>query len=259
MFEGRNLMKNRAYISWLIAIMLLVPMTLVSQKAGKEGVQHKKVSFLVKQGDSTVKHDVDVAYDPSQEKQKAPPDYVPYEQAPEVLNQEQPIYPKLALKAGLEGTVWIKLWVDTTGRVFQAYVQKSDAQIFEQSALEAARQWRFKPALMKGKPISTWVSVPFRFKIADKPTDTQNGPHQTKSNTIFGRWNESQVVSWLISAACLAWLGLTLRSLQDIVQGRFPEPNDKLMWTVIVIFIPIFGAMLYFTVGRKQKVLQSSK
>jgi TonB family protein len=252
-------MKNRTYISWLIVITLLAPMTLFSQKTGKEGVQHKKVSFSVKQGDSTVKRDVDVTYDPSQAKQDAPPDYVPYEQAPEVLNQEQPKYPNLALKAGLEGTVWIKIWVDTTGRAVQVYVQKSDAQIFEQSAIEAARQWRFKPAMAKGKPIATWVSVPFRFKIADKATDTQNGSDPTKSNTILGRWNESQVISWLIYVAGLAWLGFTLRSLQDIVQGRFPEPNDKLMWTIIVIFIPIFGAILYFTAGRKQKVLRSTE
>jgi TonB family protein len=247
-------MKIPARVSSILAVLLLTPLLLFSQKSGKDLVQHQKVSFKVKQGDSTVKRDVDVAYAPSQGKQNGPPDYVPYDQAPEVINQEQPKYPALALKAGLEGTVWVKLWIDTTGRVLQVYVQKSDAQVFEQSAMDAARQWRFKPAIIKGKPIATWVSIPFRYKLADKPNEMRHVFDPPPTNTVFGRWTEAQVVSWLIYIACLGWLGLTLRALKEIVQSKFPESNDRLMWTIIAMFIPIFGAILYFSIGRKQRV-----
>jgi protein TonB len=32
------------------------------------------------------------------------------------------------------------------------------------AALEAVRQWRFKPAATGGKPVAAWVSVPISFR-----------------------------------------------------------------------------------------------
>jgi protein TonB len=103
------------------------------------------------------------------EEDEAPPaDYVPYEKAPEAVKQVQPKYPDLATRAGLEGTVWVKIWVDKEGRPRKAVVQKSDAEIFNQPAAEAAMQWVFTPAMMKNGPVSVWVSIPFRFKLQGK-------------------------------------------------------------------------------------------
>jgi protein TonB len=103
------------------------------------------------------------------EEDEAPPaDYVPYEKAPEAVKQVQPKYPDLATRAGLEGTVWVKIWVDKEGKPKKAVVQKSDAEIFNQPATEAAMQWVFTPAMMKNGPVSVWVSIPFRFKLQGK-------------------------------------------------------------------------------------------
>jgi TonB family protein len=97
-----------------------------------------------------------------------PADYVPYEKAPEAVKQVQPKYPDLATRAGLEGTVWVKIWVDKEGKPKKAVVQKSDAEIFNQPATEAAMGWIFTPAMMKNGPVSVWVSIPFRFKLQGK-------------------------------------------------------------------------------------------
>jgi len=103
------------------------------------------------------------------EEDEAPPaDYVPYEKAPEAVKQIQPKYPDLATRAGLEGTVWVKIWVDKEGRPKKAVVQKSDAEIFNQPSTDAAMQWVFTPAMMKNGPVSVWVSIPFRFKLQGK-------------------------------------------------------------------------------------------
>lgn len=103
------------------------------------------------------------------EEDEAPPaDYVPYEKAPEAVKMVQPKYPDLATRAGLEGTVWVKIWVDKEGKPKKAVVQKSDAEIFNQPATEAAMQWVFTPAMMKNGPVSVWVSIPFRFKLQGK-------------------------------------------------------------------------------------------
>jgi len=94
-----------------------------------------------------------------------PPDFVPYEKGPEIVKQVKPTYPDLALRAGLEGNVIVKVWVDKEGKVRKVVVLKSDAPIFEEAALEAARQYVFTPAVMQKGPVSVWVSIPFRFRL----------------------------------------------------------------------------------------------
>ena len=103
-----------------------------------------------------------------EEDETPPADYVPYEKAPEAVKSPPPKYPDLATRAGLEGTVWVKIWVDKEGKPKKAVVQKSDAEIFNQPAIEAAMQWVFTPAMMKNGPVSVWVSIPFRFKLQGK-------------------------------------------------------------------------------------------
>jgi protein TonB len=94
-----------------------------------------------------------------------PPDFVPFEKEPVAIKKIQPVYPEIARRAGVEGTVWMKVWVDKEGKVRKAEVLKSDADIFNQPAVEAAMQWVFTPALMKSGPVSVWVSIPFRFRL----------------------------------------------------------------------------------------------
>jgi protein TonB len=94
-----------------------------------------------------------------------PPDFVPYEKEPVAIKKVNPVYPEIARRAGVEGTVWLKVWVDKEGKVRKAELIKSDADIFNQPAIDAAQQWVFTPALMKSGPVSVWVSIPFRFKL----------------------------------------------------------------------------------------------
>lgn len=99
----------------------------------------------------------------------APPaDFVPVEKEPVIIKKIEPKYPELAMRAGLEGKVWVKIWVDKEGRPKQVVVLKSDAEIFNEPAVEAAKQFVFTPAYMNNGPVAVWVSVPFKFKLADK-------------------------------------------------------------------------------------------
>jgi protein TonB len=94
-----------------------------------------------------------------------PPDFVPYEKEPTVVKRVEPKYPDLALRAGLEGNVFVKVWVDKEGKVRKVVLLKSDAPIFEEAAIGAASQWVFTPAVMQKGPVSVWVSIPFRFRL----------------------------------------------------------------------------------------------
>jgi protein TonB len=94
-----------------------------------------------------------------------PPEFVPYEKAPEPLKKVFPAYPDLALKAGIEGQVIVKVWVDKEGKVKKALILKSTAEVFNDAALDAAKQWLFTPAMMNKGPVDVWMAIPFKFKV----------------------------------------------------------------------------------------------
>lgn len=94
-----------------------------------------------------------------------PPDFVPYEKEPKVIKQAKLAYPEIARKAGLEGKVWVKIWVGKDGKPKKAVIQKSASEIFDEAAKEAAMQMVFTPAMMQNGPVDVWVSIPFDFKL----------------------------------------------------------------------------------------------
>jgi TonB family protein len=98
----------------------------------------------------------------------APPDVVAVDEEPALVKSVGPVYPEEARKNGLEGTVYVKIWVDTEGKAKEAVILKSDDAIFNQASLDAAKQFQFTPASKDGKPVAVWVSVPFKFKLAEK-------------------------------------------------------------------------------------------
>jgi protein TonB len=97
-----------------------------------------------------------------------PADFVAVEKEPVPIKKVEPKYPELAMRAGLEGKVWVKIWVDKEGKPKQVVVLKSENEIFNDPAIEAAKQFLFTPAYMNNGPVSVWVSVPFKFKLADR-------------------------------------------------------------------------------------------
>ena len=109
-------------------------------------------------GDVQVEQDINIDDGP-------PPDFVPVEKQPNPVKQVTPTYPELAQRAHMEGTVWVKIWVDKEGKAKKAVVIKSDAEIFNEAATTAAMQWVFTPAIMNNGPVAVWVAIPFKFKL----------------------------------------------------------------------------------------------
>jgi protein TonB len=92
-------------------------------------------------------------------------EFVPVEKLPQVVRRMVPAYPPMALRAGIEGTVWVKILVEKDGTPRKAVVVKSSTEIFNDAALEAAMQFLFTPAVMNNGPVRVWVAIPFRFTL----------------------------------------------------------------------------------------------
>jgi len=76
-------------------------------------------------------------------------------------------YPEEARKLGLEGRVVVRCFVDSLGRPIAGIVDSSTDPIFNTVALEAIMTTKFEPAIYKGKPMGTWVTVPIAFQLRD--------------------------------------------------------------------------------------------
>ncbi|KPK62519.1 hypothetical protein AMJ83_10750 [candidate division WOR_3 bacterium SM23_42] len=96
---------------------------------------------------------------------------VPYykvEVKPKPIYQQKPRYPDLARRAGIEGQAVVKALVDIDGSVMDAQILKSSGnQMLDESALAAARQWRFSPAKQRDKFVRVYVSIPINFRLVE--------------------------------------------------------------------------------------------
>lgn len=87
------------------------------------------------------------------------------EEPPKRKTAIPPEYPEMARRAGIEGTVYLKVLVNARGTVDSVEVQSGPA-IFHKPAEAAARATAFTPALQNDRPVACWVMMPFRFVIS---------------------------------------------------------------------------------------------
>lgn len=97
----------------------------------------------------------------------SPLPFVPFEKEPVVIKEVKPAYPEIAQKAGLEGTVYAKLWITREGKVKEVLIIKSDSEIFNQVVIDAAKQFLFTPAMMKNGPVAVWMTKRFNFILTN--------------------------------------------------------------------------------------------
>jgi len=94
-------------------------------------------------------------------------DFVPVEVEPQVVTKTKPAYPELARKASIEGVVYLDILVDKEGKVRDIQVLKGSGTNvgFEESAVQAVKQWTFSPAIQNGKPVACWLTQPIKFQV----------------------------------------------------------------------------------------------
>jgi len=74
-------------------------------------------------------------------------------------------YPEEAAKAGVQGTVYVKVYVGKTGMIDDVAIEKSPNDLLSQAALDAMKQVRFKPGTREGKAVKVVVVIPVKFAL----------------------------------------------------------------------------------------------
>lgn len=80
-----------------------------------------------------------------------------------LLQKVTPSYPEQALKAGLEGAVILQAWIGKDGSIRDLKLVDGSL-LLGRAAVEAVKQWRYKPYLRNGVAVEaqTYVTVNFR-------------------------------------------------------------------------------------------------
>lgn len=96
--------------------------------------------------------------------------FVAVEEQPEPIGgieaiQSKIVYPEIAKRAGVQGRVFIKAFVDENGVVRKAEVMKGIGAGCDEAAVAAVMQTQFKPGKQRGKSVKVQVSIPIVFKL----------------------------------------------------------------------------------------------
>lgn len=110
------------------------------------------------------------------------------EQAEEnLIKKVAPIYPPLAKQVRIQGKVKVQVVISKAGTVESVNVV-SGHPLLVQAAVNAVKQWQYKPFLAEGQPItaSTEVEVPFSLGISDASYQAE----QKNNDDYFKREDE---------------------------------------------------------------------
>ena len=81
-----------------------------------------------------------------------------------ILSQTRPVYPTLARQAHIQGSVVLHAIIGKDGRVAQLEVM-SGHPLLVQAALDAVKQWLYKPTLLNGDPVEVDTTITVTFTL----------------------------------------------------------------------------------------------
>jgi periplasmic protein TonB len=81
-----------------------------------------------------------------------------------LLQRVTPVYPPIAKAARVQGTVVLEATITKTGSIEGLKVISGPAML-QQAALDAVRQWRYRPYLLSGEPVEVETTVNVIFSL----------------------------------------------------------------------------------------------
>ena len=86
-------------------------------------------------------------------------------QAQNLVSQPAPVYPPLAKQAGIAGTVRFAAIIDKDGRVQNLQVISGHPLLIP-AAIDAVKQWVYRPTLLNGQPVEVSTEIQVNFTLS---------------------------------------------------------------------------------------------
>ena len=87
-------------------------------------------------------------------------------EAASIISQTKPVYPPEARASLIHGDVVLRAIIDKEGKISEVHVLEGD-DVLAKSAVEAVRQWRYKPMLSDGVPTEVETTITITFSLAE--------------------------------------------------------------------------------------------
>jgi protein TonB len=86
---------------------------------------------------------------------------------PTLLRDVKPAYTADAMRAKVQGSVWLECIVMPDGSVGEVKVTRSLDPIFglDQEAIKAAKMWKFRPGMRQGEPVPVIITIELTFTL----------------------------------------------------------------------------------------------
>jgi TonB family protein len=84
---------------------------------------------------------------------------------PVLLHKVEPEYSEEARKAKYQGTVLLYVEVTPDGRATNIKVTRSLGLGLDEKAMEAVKQWKFKPGYKNGQPVTVAATIEVNFRL----------------------------------------------------------------------------------------------
>jgi TonB family protein len=105
---------------------------------------------------------------------------------PAVIAKCAPQYTEEARRAKVEGTVVLYVRIYPDGRAKTFRVQHSLGLGLDEKAMEAVKQWRFRPGMKDGQVVTVPATIEVNFRLNDPLEPRRQGPAQIESKPENG-------------------------------------------------------------------------
>ncbi|MFY9979671.1 MAG: TonB family protein, partial [Candidatus Sulfotelmatobacter sp.] len=83
-----------------------------------------------------------------------------------LVKEVPPVYPRTAVEMRIEGAVQLQATVAKTGSISEIKVLSGDKEL-ARAAVDAVKQWKYKPYLLNGEPVDIQTQITVKFKLPE--------------------------------------------------------------------------------------------
>jgi TonB family protein len=206
---------------------------------------------------------------PAMTQQSPPPQRIRVSGAVEqglLVRKVDPVYPPLARQARISGTVVLKAIIGTDGSI-ENLTLVSGHPMLAPAAIDAVKQWKYKPFLVNGQPLKVETQVTVNFALSPSPQEegSGGGSNAGQSGEAFVAARPEASLSQLLNKypGLMTEFGQLLTKFQHNIQFPEARSESRLMpmlpeSTIFYTAIPNYGEAIHQALTILQQELQQS-
>jgi len=64
-------------------------------------------------------------------------------------------------------------------------------------------------------------------------------------------------MEWILVLLGIFLIAFPIWAIVDVIRSDFKQPDNKLLWVLLIIVLPLIGSVIYYYMRDKQKIARS--